>query len=59
MHNQRGREHRDVIGDIGAGRCKSAMCAANNVDLSQALDPGFGFGWTVEQNLRFSAVSMS
>ena len=53
MHNQRGREHRDVIGDIRAGFAASlSVCAANNVDLSQViLDPGFGFGWTVEQNL--------
>ncbi len=53
MHNQRGREHRDVIGDINAGFAATlSVCAANNVDLSKViLDPGFGFGWSVEQNL--------
>lgn len=53
MHNQRGREYRDVIGDIDAGFATSlSICASSNVDLSQViLDPGFGFGWSVEQNL--------
>ena len=53
MHNQRGREHKDVIDDIKAGFAATlSMCTANHVDLSKViLDPGFGFGWSVEQNL--------
>lgn len=53
MHNQRGRPFRDVVGDIRAGFAetlqiaKSAGIAATQI----VLDPGFGFGWTPEQNL--------
>ncbi|MEC9059033.1 MAG: dihydropteroate synthase [Actinomycetota bacterium] len=53
MHNQRGREHHDVIRDIIAGfDATLSVCESNHVDLSRiVLDPGFGFGWSVEQNL--------
>jgi dihydropteroate synthase len=53
MHNQRGRPHRDVVQDIRAGWERSLeICAAAGIpDGSVILDPGFGFGWSVEQNL--------
>jgi dihydropteroate synthase len=53
MHNQRGREHRDVIDDIVAGFDETlAVCESARIELSNLiLDPGFGFGWSVEQNL--------
>jgi dihydropteroate synthase len=53
MHNQRGREFRDVIGDIREGfnetlrLCEQAAIEAGHV----ILDPGFGFGWRPEQNM--------
>jgi dihydropteroate synthase len=53
MHNQRGREHRDVIGDIRAG-LKASFAIADAAGLPRErliIDPGFGFGWTAEQNL--------
>jgi dihydropteroate synthase len=53
MHNQRGREFQDVIGDIKAGFDETLRIAAD-AGLSRdrlVLDPGFGFGWTVPQNL--------
>jgi dihydropteroate synthase len=53
MHNQRGREHRDVIGDIRAGLGASfAIADAAGLPRERVIvDPGFGFGWTPEQNL--------
>ncbi len=53
MHNQRGRKTRDVIGDIEAGLAKSFEIARRaGLGRSQIIiDPGFGFGWTEEQNL--------
>jgi dihydropteroate synthase len=53
MHNQRGREFHDVIGDLSAGFNES-LRIATAVGLAREqliLDPGFGFGWSVEQNL--------
>ena len=53
MHDQRGRETRDVIGDIRAGLEASIESAFEAGVLRDHLivDPGFGFGWTVEANL--------
>lgn len=53
MHNQRGREFHDVVGDIRAGFGESLRLAeAAGIDAGQiVLDPGFGFGWAPEQNL--------
>ena len=53
MHNQRGRPFHDVASDIGAG-FEATLAAARlaGIDPAQViLDPGFGFGWTPEQNL--------
>ncbi len=53
MHNQRGREFRDVIGDVAAG-LQASIAIAEAAGLARErliVDPGFGFGWTVEQNL--------
>ena len=53
MHNQRGLEHHDVIDDITAGFTASlSICDSARVDSANLiLDPGFGFGWSLEQNL--------
>ena len=53
MHNQRGRRYRDVIGDISAGfEASLALAEAARIPRQRLiLDPGFGFGWTEEQNL--------
>lgn len=61
MHNQRGRllrqargeAHHDVIGDILAGLSESIRIAeAAGIRRERLIvDPGFGFGWTPEQNL--------
>ncbi len=53
MHNQRGRDFHDTIGDIVAGLLESLRIArqAGLPDERVIVDPGFGFGWTVEQNL--------
>ncbi len=53
MHNQRGRRFRDVIGDIRAGLEASVAiaCEAGLPRERLIVDPGFGFGWTEEQNL--------
>jgi dihydropteroate synthase len=63
MHNQRDRPFHDVIGDIRAGFDES-LSIAEAAGLPRErliLDPGFGFGWTVEQNLemldRFGELS--
>ena len=53
MHNQRGRPFHDVIGDIKAG-FEESLDLAHDAEIKREqliLDPGFGFGWTVEQNL--------
>ena len=53
MHNQRGREFRDVIGDVEAG-LQASIAIAEEAGLARErliIDPGFGFGWTPEQNL--------
>jgi len=56
MHNQRGRSAsggRDVIGDIRAG-LEESIAIAEGAGLPRQrliIDPGFGFGWTPEQNL--------
>jgi dihydropteroate synthase len=53
MHNQRGRPFTNVIGDIRAGFRESlALAQDQGVQREKLiLDPGFGFGWTVPQNL--------
>lgn len=53
MHNQRGREFHDVIDDLCAGFEESFRLAADAEARREQLilDPGFGFGWTVAQNL--------
>src|SRR3972149_2304584 len=53
MHNQRGREFQDVIGDVRAG-LEASLAIAREAGLPREqliVDPGFGFGWTLEQNL--------
>jgi dihydropteroate synthase len=53
MHNQRGREFTDLIGDIRAG-LEASIAIAERAGLTRErliADPGFGFGWTEEQNL--------
>ncbi len=53
MHNQRAREFNDVIGDIRAG-LKASIVIAEEAGLARErliIDPGFGFGWTPEQNI--------
>lgn len=53
MHNQRGRQFHDVVGDIRSGfEATLALCAKHAIPGDRLiLDPGFGFGWTPEQNL--------
>jgi len=53
MHNQRGREFHDVIGDITAGLVDSLRIAREQglPDERVIVDPGFNFGWTEEQAL--------
>lgn len=53
MHNQRGRSFGDVAGDIRAGFVATLRIAEDaGIDPAKViLDPGFGFGWTPEQNL--------
>jgi len=53
MHNQRGREFHDVIGDIRAG-LETSLRLAERAGIPRRrliIDPGFGFGWSVEHNL--------
>jgi dihydropteroate synthase len=53
MHNQRDRPFRDVAGDIAAG-FHATLDIARSAGIPPdrvILDPGFGFGWTPEQNL--------
>lgn len=53
MHNQRGRTCNDVIRCIHEGWQESfAIADAAGLPRERLIvDPGFGFGWTVEQNL--------
>lgn len=53
MHNQRERPFRDVADDIRAGFDATLVQAVRaGIDPSRViLDPGFGFGWTPEQNV--------
>lgn len=53
MHNQRGRPHRDVVGDIAAG-FDETLRLADEAGIGReriVIDPGFGFGWKETQNL--------
>ncbi|MEW6541626.1 MAG: dihydropteroate synthase [Bacillota bacterium] len=53
MHNQRGTEYRDVVGDITA-YFEERLAKAAQAGIAPGriiLDPGFGFGKTPEQNL--------
>jgi len=53
MHNQRGRQFRDVIGDLLDGFRESLRVAREAGVPKERLiiDPGFGFGWDEAQNL--------
>lgn len=53
MHNQRGRDFHDVVGDIRAGLEASLLLASEAGVPRERLiiDPGFGFGWTPRQSL--------
>jgi len=53
MHNQRGRQFRDVIGDLLNGFRESLLIAreAGVPEERLIIDPGFGFGWDEAQNL--------
>ena len=53
MHNQRGRQFHDVIGDIRAG-IEESLALAHDAGLAREkliIDPGFGFGWQPEHSL--------
>jgi dihydropteroate synthase len=53
MHNQRGREFRDTIGDVIEGLLESLRIAREHglPDERVIVDPGFNFGWTEQQAL--------
>lgn len=53
MHNQRGRDFHDVIGDITVGLLESLRLAREQglPEERVIVDPGFNFGWTEEQAL--------
>lgn len=54
MHNQRGRPSGDVVANVLAGWDES-LRIAEEAGVSRdriVLDPGFGFGWTPEENLQ-------
>ena len=54
MHNQRNRPPGDVVANVLAGWDES-LRIAGEAGIPRArivLDPGFGFGWTPEENLR-------
>jgi dihydropteroate synthase len=53
MHNQRGLKYHNVVRDIEAGFHETLRLAheAGIPGSHIILDPGFGFGWTPEQNL--------
>lgn len=54
MHNQRGRPPGDVVANVLAGWDESLRIAHEaGVPRDRIiLDPGFGFGWTPEENLQ-------
>lgn len=54
MHNQRGRPSGDVVANVLAGWEESLRIAAGaGIPRERIiLDPGFGFGWTPEENLQ-------
>ena len=53
MHNQRGRPHTDLIADVMTGlEASLQICAEAGVSTERlVVDPGFGFGFGVSQNL--------
>ena len=53
MHNQRGRPHTDLVADVTAGlEASLQICADAGVGTDRiVVDPGFGFGFGVSQNL--------
>ena len=53
MHNQRGRPSGDVVANVlGGWRESLRIAAAAGIPRERIiLDPGFGFGWTPEENL--------
>ena len=53
MHNQRGRPHTDLVADVTAGlEASLQICAEAGVGTERlVVDPGFGFGFGVSQNL--------
>lgn len=54
MHNQRGRPPGDVVANVLAGWTES-LRLAQEAGIPRdhiILDPGFGFGWTPEENLQ-------
>ena len=54
MHNQRGRSPGDVVANVLDGWDESLRIAAEaGIPRDRiVLDPGFGFGWTPEENLQ-------
>lgn len=54
MHNQRGRPEGDVVENVlgGWGESLRLAVAAGIARERIILDPGFGFGWTPEENLQ-------
>ena len=53
MYNQRGRESGDVVANVLAG-WEESLRLATEAGIPREriiLDPGFGFGWTPEENL--------
>ena len=53
MHNQRDRPHTDLVADVTAGlEASLQICADAGVSTDRIfVDPGFGFGFGVSQNL--------
>ncbi len=53
MHNQRDRPHTDLVADVTAGlEASLQICADTGVSTDRIIvDPGFGFGFGVSQNL--------
>ncbi|MDO8615231.1 MAG: dihydropteroate synthase [Dehalococcoidia bacterium] len=53
MHNQRGRDFHDTVGDIMTGLTESLRIARDQglAEEQVIVDPGFNFGWTEEQAL--------
>lgn len=53
MHNQRGREFHDTIGNVVSGLTESILIAREQGLAEERIivDPGFNFGWTDEQAL--------